>query len=348
MSSFLLQLLNSFRAIGSDTGGSVRLPASYTGTVGFKPTWGVFSRHGLVSYAPSMDTIGLMARSVGDISTAFEALISQKDCWQDPTLRALPPHEKLASEQLPLEGVRFGLVSEWMRNVEPSSFLFKILDFLDRNGARIETFSIPELNGDECLKHYYNNACIEASSTLARYSGLFFGNKQGDNTSTSASMSKSIDGNNRNNRNFHWNVNNLFEAHIQQYQSEMFNEKVVDRIRKGRNLLTQSNGNILEEIERYRDNLRASFRKAFNSECFDVIIGPTAASEAPTLNTPENEHEDIFTVPANLAGLPAISIPLHSISSGTSGVISTQLIAADGHDRLLLRIAQEMEKTFRL
>lgn len=323
-----------FRAIGSDTGGSVRLPASYSGIVGYKPTWGFLSRYGKVSYAPSLDTVGLMTRSVGDAVICLEGLLKYRNNWKDPTLIKMNENELDSFEPLPLEGITIGVLKEWieaLRGVQGHP-LSLILDTLEnKSGARLKLVSVPELKGQECLERYYEIACMEASSTLARFTGNFFERRYSD-LSTG------------------YVIELPFEERLRKYQEENFGAEVVRRIERGRNLLKDPA--CLGGTENYRMRLKKSFDKLFKEECCDVLIGPTAFSTAPKLFGDKllesvEKDDDIFTVPANLAGVPAISLPLHGLSSGTTGVIGTQLIAAHCDDRLLLRIARELESLFK-
>lgn len=327
-----------FRSIGSDTGGSVRLPASYTGIVGYKPTWGLISRYGLVSYAPSLDTIGLMTRSVGDIITCFEGIIGSRHNWRDPTMVKMNNNERSAMEPLPLEGITIGVLKEWLKDLSGISNhpLEQILNSLEnKSGARLKLVSIPELNGSECLERYYEIACMEASSTLSRFTGTFL--KKPKEGEPFLIIKDDLYNNNKNN----------YENVVRRYQEENLGAEVFRRIERGRNLLCDS-GN-LARSENYRRNLRKSFSKIFKEECCDVLIGPTAFSPAPMLSghfpsEKEEKEDDLFTVPANLSGLPAISLPLHHLrAEGIDGVIGTQLMSDHLDDRLLLRISRELE-----
>lgn len=316
----------------------MRLPASYTGIVGYKPTWGFLSRYGKVSYAPSLDTVGLMTRSVGDTVTCLEGLLKYRRDWRDPTLIKMKENELNSSEPLPLEGVTIGVLDEWLKALTgvQGHPLSSILDKLaNHSGARLKLVRVPELQGEECLERYYEIACMEASSTLSRYTGSFF-ERQSQNSNLSAGFVIELP----------------YEERIRKYQEEKFGAEVFRRIERGRNLLKDPDGKYLRATEDYRMKLKKSFDKLFQEECCDILIGPTAFSTAPKLfgeKLSENEEkdDDLFTVPANLTGLPAISLPLHGISSGTTGVIGTQLIAAHCDDRLLLRIARELESLFK-
>ena len=383
--------------IGSDTGGSVRLPASYCGLVGYKPTWGLISRLGLVSYAPSLDTVGLMTRSVDDLITCLEGgglfKPDLRSKWKDPTLidfRGLL-NERPGLVQLPLEGLRIGVVEEWLEALSvffnknnfydgPNNInhihrhpLEKVLNLLQIKGARLQLVKIPELkNGTNCINRYHELVSMQASSTLARFFGIFTGERNQNNEMFSVKNSNFIDCNNHKSFNF--------PEMVKKYQEEMFGAEVSKRIQRGKKLLMSSSASALSEIDDFCTGLKGSFDEIFRGECCDVIIGPTAFSSAPSIendivcdydsdivcdydsdivcdydincnnsdiiNCNNSVNDDWFTIPANLTGLPAISLPLHTITKGTTGVIGTQLMAQRGHDRLLLRVARELERVF--
>lgn len=329
------------RAFGSDTGGSMRLPASYTGVIGYKPTWGLLSRHGLVSYAPSLDTVGMIGRSVDDIIICMEGFLEKgiRENWKDTTLIKMNENELDAFESLPLEGITFGIVEEWMNTLEGfvDHPIHKVIDAIDKkSGARLKLISIPELDGDECLERYYETASMEASSTLSRYSGNFF-----EKFSKGQGFLIEVDG------------ADGYKTMFEKYQNEMLGSEVIKRISRGRDLLSHPDAKYLKQSSIFRKKLAKSFESVFKRECCDVLIGPTAFSEAPKLSSEpggmlEREKEDdIFTVPANLIGYPAISLPLHGLEGGVKNVIGTQIMAYRGEDRLLLRVAKELENLFK-
>lgn len=277
-----------------------------------------------------------MTRSVEDAVNCFEGLINVRKDWRDPTLIEMKENELKANEALPLEGVTIGIIEEWLDNLRGTQRhpLSSILDTLDnKSGARLKLVNVPELRGEECLGRYYEIACMEAASTLSRYTGNFF---ERHNSDLSAG----------------YVIDLPYDERLRKYQEEMFGGEVFRRIERGRALLKDPEGKYLSRTEDYRKKLKTSFDKLFKEECCDVLIGPSAFSTAPNLfgnklSETDEKEDDLFTVPANLAGLPAISLPLHSISSGTLGVIGTQLLAAHCDDRLLLRIARELESLFK-
>ena len=308
-------------AIGSDTGGSVRLPASYCGVVGFKPSWGVLSRYGLVSYAPSLDTIGLMAKNVQDCIEAFECLRNGL-INRDETKRPLPTSLSTTG-QLPLEGLLIGVPEDWLSRLDSSHPIGQVLDFLDRQNCRLFAVKNDELSrlSELVLEKYYQIACMEASSTLARYTGLFFGgNNDGKVTSKQASS---------------------FPDYVKEYRQQYMSSEVIDRIRFGRSLLEDVS--LVKSVTVFRSELKDAFKQVFR-DC-DLIIGPTAFNQAPLLSegTNNEKSDDFFTVFANLAELPAISLPL---SPKDAPIIGTQLMAPARDDLFLLRAARSLEESF--
>lgn len=311
-----------FSALASDTGGSVRLPASYCGVVGFKPSWGVLSRYGLVSYAPSLDTVGLLAKNVQDCIEAFECL-RNGPINRDETKVPLPTTLS-TNEQLPLEGLLIGVPEDWLTRLDSSHPISQILDLLDRQNCRIFAVKNDHLTrlSEQVLDKYYQIACMEASSTLARYTGLFFGgNNSGGKVSSKQASS--------------------FPEHVKEYQQQNMSSEVLNRIRLGRSFLEDVS--FVKSVNAFRSELKEAFRQVFR-DC-DLIVGPTAYGPAPLLSagTDNEKSDDFFTVFANLADLPAISLPL---SSSKSLPVGTQLMAPCREDLFLLRVARSLEESF--
>lgn len=277
-----------------------------------------------------------MTRSVEDAVVCFEGLMDMRKDWRDPTLIKMKEGELKADEALPLEGVTIGIIEEWLDNLRgtqghPFSLILDTLE--NKSGVRLKLVNVPELSDEECLERYYEIACMEAASTLSRYTGNFFERPKSDLSAG-------------------YVIDLPYEEGLRNYQEEMLGSEVFRRIERGRALLKDPEGKYLKRTEDYRKKLKKSFDKLFKEECCDVLIGPSAFSTAPNLfgdklSETDEKEDDLFTVPANLAGLPAISLPLHSISSGTLGVIGTQLLAAHCDDRILLRIARELEYLFK-
>ena len=163
-----------------------------------------------------------MARSAGDVITCFEGLNGLSGKWRDPTLINMKENDLNAAEPLPLEGVTIGVLEEWLENLRgiPDHPFERILDAIEnKTGARLKLVSIPELNGTECLEIYYEIACMEASSTLARYTGSFLERaRKGDAYVIEDSKDE-------------------YSEMVRKYQEEHFGSEVFRRIERGRGLL---------------------------------------------------------------------------------------------------------------
>lgn len=323
-------ILYPCRGIGSDTGGSVRLPASYCGIVGFKPSWGVLSRYGLVSYAPSLDTVGILSRSVQDCIDVFE-VIRRKQPGRDPTVVAsLKEEARSTAEQLPLEGLLIGVPEGWLRKLPSEHPLSQVLDHLDNQNARLVLIKSEQLEDQQqqqdILETYYKTASMEASSTLARYTGMFWNGRFVLNQQEAQS----------------------FSQHVARHQEDRFSAEVLRRVQEGRKYL--SDPVVVDAAFRNRQRIKEAYALAFR-DC-DLIVGPTALDSAPTLQedsaADQERPGDVFTVAANLADLPAISLPLHHHCSEkeAKGVIGTQIIAPNRNDLFLLRAARSLEESF--
>ncbi len=297
----------------------MRLPASYCGLVGFKPSWGVLSRFGLVSYAPSLDTVGILTKTVQDCIDAFEVMrVKQSD--KDSTVKQLLAEEISTEQQIPLEGLLIGVFDSWLRKLPSSHPLSKVLDHLDNQNCRLVLLKSNSfgLEDESFLDTYYKIASMEASSTLARYTGMFWDGQ----FTVSRAEAKNC------------------SQRVAKFQEENFSKEVLRRVSAGRMFL--SDPTVVEEAVKERARIKEAFNSVFRHEC-DLIIGPTAFDSAPSLQKSfESERsDDIFTVSANLADLPAISLPLH----GTEA-IGTQLMGPNRNDLFLLRVARSLEESF--
>jgi len=318
MSSYSRTLTHRFfffccSALGSDTGGSVRLPASYQGIVGLKPTYGTFSRWGLVAYASSLDTPGLLVEAVEDSELLF-GLFDIHDP-RDPTSvpsdirtrhrKARPAHGGDGS----LKGLRVGIPREYLLpelDDEVVDAWSLGIDLLADQGAEIKAVSLPHTR--EGLPAYYVLATSEASSNLARYDGIRYGSRDLANLSADFRATTRADG---------------------------FGLEVQRRILMGTFSLSASNfENYYIHAQKVRTRVRHDFDVAFGE--VDVLLVPTARSSAPTLEAElgpsDDEHQgvksflnDVFTVPSSLAGLPSISVPAGKCQQGLP--LGLQLIA---------------------
>ncbi len=310
-------------AIGSDTGGSIRQPASHCGVVGIKPTYGRVSRRGLIAYASSLDQIGPVAGNVSDCTMLLDALCG----WDagDSTSVKMPEQTSFfASLSEGVKGLRIGIPREWLESQLEAGVYQSVLlaaQTLETQGAVVELCSLPEM--EYAVPAYYVIACGEAASNLARFDGIRYGHR-----TTS--------------------YENLQEMYCKT-RSEGFGTEVKRRILCGNFMLSAGYYDAYyRRAMQTRRRISASFAKAFAT--YDVLLAPVAPTTAPllgeSLSTPLKMYEqDAFTVAASLAGLPAMSVPCgFSTVSGVDLPVGIQLIGDLWQERKMLRVACAIER----
>ncbi|KAF8141371.1 amidase signature enzyme [Boletus edulis] len=339
-------------ALGTDTGGSVRLPASYCGVVGLKPSYGLISRWGVVSFADSLDCVGVLARSVDTVKEVFD-VISVYDA-RDPTA-ASPELRKRASSTaepcLPklfssntLDGLRIGVPQEYFPlELEPSitSSLRTIIRNLKDAGATIRPVSLPATQ--YALSAYYVIASAEASSNLARFDGIQYGLRVPPPAGASRSKPSNV------------------YAHS---RSSGFGREVRKRILLGTYALTaDAFDNYFLQAQRVRAYIKADFNRVFRHPCVhlahpesclsadgvDVLLHPSAIRTAPRLaekrecdtSSIDEYLQDVMTVPASLAGLPALSVPAGLGEDGWP--VGMSVVGQWGTDQLVLQVGRVIE-----
>ncbi|MHA2102643.1 MAG: amidase family protein [Candidatus Hodarchaeales archaeon] len=298
-------------ALASDTGGSIRCPASWTGVLGLKPTYGRVSRYGLVSYAHTLDQIGILGRYAEDISLILE-VISRNDS-KDMTYENKPySHSSIENEQ-PLT---IGIIQEFFNNlpVSQQKIYTNALSLIEKiPNIQLDEVSIPDW--DVLLPTYYTIASGEAYSNLARYTGEQYGYKAEDLIKTRLTG---------------------------------FGDEVLRRIKIGQYSLKKG---FEEQLYNKAQAIREHFKTIFNNyfKKYSVIALPTmeilplAWEETPT--SLESYKSDILTVPANLLGIPALSIPIgFSKKKGIKFPIGLQLYSSWWNEHLLLQIAREFQQ----
>ncbi len=289
-------------AIGSDTGGSIRQPASFCGVVGLKPTYGRVSRWGLVAFASSLDQIGPITNTVSDAAEILYS-ISGKDPF-DSTCLDEPVPNYLADLNKSIKGLKVGIIKECFehRGLNPEvkeSVLFGVERFKTL-GAEIIEVECPRFN--EGIATYYVIAPSEASANLARYDGVKFGYRSSEGSNLIDMTSKS--------------------------RAEGFGDEVQRRILIGTYALSAGYSDAYyKKAQKVRTLIRKDFDNAFKK--VDILLTPTCPTTAflkgDFVNDPLSMYlSDLLTVPANLAGLPAISIPCGFDSKGLP--IGMQLI----------------------
>jgi len=309
-------------ALGSDTGGSIRQPASFCGIAGMKPTYGRISRYGLVAYSSSLDQIGPMARTCTDLALLVDVLSGHDP--RDATSRA-DPYPTVSAELAgpdALKGMRFGLVQEFFGPglaEGTRAALAAAVQTLQGHGATVQEVSLPTI--PLSVSAYYLIASAEASANLARFDGVRYGHR----TSKSGLSLKQ-----------------MFKAS----RSEGFGREVKQRIMLGTFALSAGYSDAYyAKAAAARRLITADFAAAFAK--VDILLAPNAPSAAFRLG--EREHDplamylgDICTLGVNLAGLPALSVPGGFDPSGLP--IGIQLIAPAWADGRLLRAAHAYEQ----
>ena len=301
-------------ALGSDTGGSIRQPASFCGVVGLKPTYGAVSRYGLVAYGSSLDCIGPITRSVEDASMVFD-VISGYDPKDATSLHSGSREIQNAEEMFSKK--RIGVISELIGTGNDRdtihSFKEAVLEF-KALGAAVEEVSLPEI--EYSIAMYYLIATAEASSNLARFDGIRFGHRSADPNQS------------------------LKDLYLNS-RSEGFGKEVKQRIMLGTFALSSGYydayyGKALNA----REQLKKAMKKLFSQ--YDFLISPTSPTTAfkigEKIADPLSMYlSDIGTIAANLAGIPAISIPCGMSESRLP--IGLQIMAPWGQESSLLQLA---------
>lgn len=304
-------------ALGTDTGGSIRQPSSYCGVVGIKPTYGRVSRYGVIAFASSLDQVGPITKNVEDNALLLEVLSGQDN--HDETSANEPTVEYLKDQINSIAGLRVGVipsVENMLKGLESEKLYNLAKQFLTDNGAKIVNLDIN--NMELVLPIYYIIAPAEATSNLARFDGVKYSRR--------SEKAKNID-------------------EIYKYsRTEGFGDEVKRRIMLGNYVLSSGYFDAYYNKARsLQAKLRDEFLSAFK-DC-DIILMPTAKGEAFKLGSKTDPvdayKEDIFTVSANIAGLPSISIPFGSGSTGLP--IGMQLLAPHFKEKELYQIAKFIE-----
>lgn len=305
-------------ALGSDTGGSIRQPASHCGIVGVKPTYGRISRYGLVAFASSLDQIGPLTQNVDDAALLLEAL-----CGHDPhdsTSNRCDPPDLCSTLDAGVEGLRIGIPAEYRSEGNDPAVRAAVeqsLNTLSKLGAEIVEISLPHT--EAAIATYYIIACAEASSNLSRFDGIRYGYRSPDAAGLDDLYSKT--------------------------RAAGFGPEVKRRVILGTYVLSSGYYDAYyNRAAKVRRLVARDFEQAF--ERVDLILGPTAPTPAPKLDdggqTPLQIYlADVYTVPANLAGLPAISLPCPQPGALPTGI---QLLAPHHGEALMLRAAKALEQ----
>lgn len=304
-------------ALGSDTGGSIRQPASFCGIVGFKPTYGAVSRYGLIAFASSLDQIGPLTTSVEDAAIIYDAIAQYDKMDSTSSGMAKPAYASLNND---IKGKKIGVAKEYLDGVREDikAEFEKSLKVFESMGAEIVHLSMPSIKYS--LPVYYILACAEASSNLGRYDGIRYGYK----TLTYADRNDMIC----------------------KTRSEGFGTEVKRRVLLGTYVLSAG---YYDAFYKKAQNLRGTIVRAFESsfaQC-DFMAAPTVPMTAfPMDYTPDNPVEtyltDLCTVPVNIAGLPAVSVPCGLGSDNMP--VGVQVIGRKFSEPLILNAAYKFEQ----
>jgi aspartyl-tRNA(Asn)/glutamyl-tRNA(Gln) amidotransferase subunit A len=309
----------AFYALGSDTGGSIRQPASYCGVTGIKPTYGTVSRYGLIAYASSLDQIGTFARNISDCAAALE-LISGHDS-KDSTSAPEKSYHYTDALIDDVKGMRIGIPKDYLgagieEDVKES--ILSAAKVLEDKGAIIEEFELHSV--EFAVPSYYVIACAEASSNLSRFDGVKYGYRTP-------------------------NYEGLQDVY-KKTRSEGFGNEVKRRMMIGAFVLSSGYYDAFyNKALKVRAIINQGFQRAF--EKYDIILGPTAPQTAARLGESLSDPlkmylSDIYTVSVNLAGLPAVSLPCGKDKKGLP--IGMQLIGRHFGERDIIRAAYSFEQ----
>lgn len=287
----------TFLALGSDTGGSIRQPASYTGIVGMKPTYGRISRYGLVAFASSLDQIGPMTRNVIENAKLLNVLVGEDN--KDLTSANKEKEDFARKINTSVKGLRVAVPNYFMSDIVANEIregVKNVIKFLEENGVVVDYIDMKYL--DQAVTLYQVIAMGEASSNLARFDGVRYGYRTE-------------------------NYDNLEEMYLKTRQ-EGFGREVKRRIMVGSYLLSGANAKIYyDKALSIRDDIKKEFDKVFTN--YDLVIGPVTTTTAYRLDSDMSDPmksflDDVLVIPVNMAGLPGLSLPVAPKSSKPYGL----------------------------
>jgi aspartyl-tRNA(Asn)/glutamyl-tRNA(Gln) amidotransferase subunit A len=314
-------------ALGSDTGGSIRQPASHCGVVGLKPTYGRVSRYGLVAYASSLDCIGPIGRTVRQCAAVFDAIAGPDE--RDATCSVFPPPASLASLEEPVAGLRVGVVRGLMSGHNHAAVNGAMAAAVERlAGAGAEMVEIDLPHNAYAVAAYYLVAPAEASSNLARYDGVRFGRRaEVRNDAT-------------------------LEEMYTRTRTEGFGPEVRRRIMLGTHALSSGyyDAYYLRALK-VRRLIKNDFDAAFGGGRLSAVLMPVSPGPAFRLGEKLSDPmalylEDAYTVGASLAGLPAVSVPAGFTDDARPLPVGVQLVGRAFDEAVLLRVARMLERAW--
>ena len=308
-----------FAALGSDTGGSIRQPASYCGVVGMKPTYGTVSRYGLIAYGSSLDQIGPLCKDVTDCATIMEVIAAHDP--KDSTSVEREDTDFTSALVDDVKGLKIGIPRDYFGDGldgEVKEAVLNVAKTLESKGAVVEEFDLSLV--EYAIPTYYTIAAAEASSNLERFDGVKYGYRASD----------------------YEGLHNMYKK----TRSEGFGPEVKRRIMLGSFVLSSGyyDAYYLKAL-RVKAMIKKAFDEAFAK--YDLIICPVAPTTAPKLGSSLSDPikmylSDIYTISVNLAGLPGISLPCGKDSKGLP--IGVQMIGDCFKEKNLIRAAYSYEQ----
>lgn len=310
-------------ALGSDTGGSIRQPASYTGIVGMKPTYGRISRYGLVAFASSLDQIGPMTKNVYENAILLNAIVGHDE--KDLTSANIDTEDFTRMIGEDIKCMKIAVPNYLMGDIVSDEIKDKIketISMLENNGAIVEYVDINYL--EYAMTLYQIIAMGEASSNLARFDGIRYGYSEA-------------------------NADNIEDLYLET-RGKGFGDEVKRRIMVGSYLLSGENAKMYyDKALSIRDDMRKEFKRVFDS--YDLIIAPTTVSTAydltDSMDDPRKSFmDDILVIPVNMAGLPGLNIPVGF--SKDNMPIGMQIIGNSFEEAKMYKLGSFIEKKLNL
>ena len=327
-------------ALGEDTGGSIRQPAAFCGVVGLKPTYGRVSRYGIIAYGSSFDQVGPMARNVEDCARLLGVIAGHDPMDTTSASEAVPDYT--ASLKQGIEGVRIGVPDEYLADgLDPSvkESVGRAIERMESIGARVESVHLPHT--EYAVAAYYILVTAEASSNLARYDGVKYGYRGGDGAAPADSDAgvgaPALAPEDR--------LDDMYGS----TRSGGFGLEVKRRIMLGTYVLSAGYYDAYyDKAQRVRTLIKGDFDQAF--EKVDLLVAPTTPTTAfrigEKIDDPLQMYlSDVYTVPINLAGVPAISLPCGTDPDGMP--IGLQIIGPHFGEERILRAAYAFEEATR-
>jgi aspartyl-tRNA(Asn)/glutamyl-tRNA(Gln) amidotransferase subunit A len=321
-------------ALGSDTGGSIRQPASFCGVVGFKPTYGMVSRYGVVAFGSSLDQVGPLARSVQDVAYAFKAICGQDplDCSSQASLvdyvAAAEQGMRLAHEAHGLKGTRVGIVPAYLHaegvSAEIVAALNQAIAHLERLGASIVELELP--NAQAALAAYYVIGPCEAFSNLSRFDSVRYGNFRDIQDIDAADLG----------------------SRYEQARARGFGPEAIRRIMLGSYLLSSGvYHTYYYPAQQVRTLITQDYQRAFEqSDVLLTPVSPRTAFKFGEIADPTAMYlSDIFTRPINIAGNGGLSLPT-GLGADSKLPVSVQIIGPQFKDENILRVAAALEQCY--